>query len=218
MSWAALTSGGKDSLLSCQMAIDSGKDVRYFVTALPGNPDSSRSHSPNPNIVPVIAKAAGTEYTGIVTHGCREEEPVDPDAGFARLDIGGVIAGAVASVYPADRVRAITNRLGLSLFTPLWHMDTEMLVREVAGRMDVRMVVTAADGIDESFRSTRFDDYLIRHLNQVAATRHINIAGEGGEYERRTPDAPFHSCPVTFATSEKRSAPGRHEIVSGGFA
>ena len=38
MAWAALTSGGKDSILSCQKAIDSGKEVRYMVTARPEKP------------------------------------------------------------------------------------------------------------------------------------------------------------------------------------
>jgi ABC transporter with metal-binding/Fe-S-binding domain ATP-binding protein len=218
MSWAALTSGGKDSILSVQKALDSGKEVRYLVTARPENPDSYMFHSANLDAVPVIAKRAGMEYVEIVTHGRKEEELADLEAGLAALDIEGVIAGAVASVYQADRVRAIANRLDLSLFTPLWHMDTDMLVREVAERMDARIVVTAADGLDESFLGARFDDDLIRRLKQVAATRHINLAGEGGEYESLTLDAPFYSRPVTFATSEIRSAPGRHELVLGGFA
>ena len=218
MTWAALTSGGKDSVLSCQKALDSGKDVRYLVTARPKNPDSYMFHSANLDAVPVIAKVAGMEYVEIKTHGRKEEELADLETGLAALDIEGVVAGAVASVYQADRVRAITNRLGLSLFTPLWHMDTEMLVREVAERMDARIVVTAADGLDESFLGARFDDSLITRLKQVARARHINIAGEGGEYESLTLNAPFYSRPVTFATSEIRSAAGRHELVLGGFA
>ena len=47
MAWAALTSGGKDSILSCQKAIDSGKVVRYMVTARPKNRDSYMFHSAN---------------------------------------------------------------------------------------------------------------------------------------------------------------------------
>ena len=218
MSWAALTSGGKDSILSCQKAIDSGKDVRYLVTARPKNPDSYMFHSANLDAVPVIARVAGMEYVEILTHGRKEEELVDLEAGLAALDIEGVIAGAVASVYQAERVRAITNRLDLSLFTPLWHMDTEILVREVAERMDARIVVTAADGLDDSFLGARFNEDLIRRLKQVSRTRHINLAGEGGEYESLTLDAPFYSRPITYTTSEKRSAPGRHELVLGGFA
>lgn len=218
MSWAALTSGGKDSILSCQKAIDSGKEVRYLVTARPENPDSYMFHSANLDAVPVIAKVAGMEYIEIRTKGQKEEELADLEAGLAALDIEGVIAGAVASRYQADRVRTITDRLNVSLFTPLWQMDTELLVREVAQRLDARIVVTAADGLDESFLGARFDDVLISRLKAVARARHINIAGEGGEYESLTLNAPFYSRPVTFATAEIRSAPGRHELVLGGFA
>jgi len=218
MSWAALTSGGKDSILSCQKAIDSGKDIKYLVTARPKNPDSYMFHSANLDAVPVIAQVCGIEYVEIATHGRKEEELADLEEGLASLDIEGVIAGAVASVYQADRVRAITGRLGLSLFTPLWHMDAEQLLREVAERLDARIVVTAAEGLDESFLGARFDTALIKRLKQVASNHRINIAGEGGEYESLTLNAPFFSRPVTFTVSEIKSSPGRHELVLGGFA
>ena len=100
MSWAALTSGGKDSILSCQKAIDSGKDLRYMVTARPENRDSYMFHSANLDAVPVIARVAGMEYVEIETHGRKEEELADLQAGLAALDIEGVIAGAVA-ILPA---------------------------------------------------------------------------------------------------------------------
>jgi diphthine-ammonia ligase len=218
MSWAALTSGGKDSILSCQKAIDTGMNVRYLVTARPKNPDSYMFHSANLDAVPVIAKVAGMEYIEIKTHGKKEEELIDLEQGLAALDIEGVIAGAVASVYQNERVRAITNRLDLSLYTPLWHMDTEMLVQEVAERMDARIVVTAAEGLGADILGARFDDDLIRKLKQAAKTYRINVAGEGGEYESLSLDAPFYSRPITFSTSEVRSAAGRHELILGGFA
>nr|WP_319376619.1 diphthine--ammonia ligase [uncultured Methanoregula sp.] len=218
MSWASLTSGGKDSILSCQKALDSGKDVRYLVTARPKNPDSYMFHSANLDAVPVIARVAGMEYVEIATHGRKEEELADLEAGLAALDIEGVIAGAVASVYQAERVKTICNRLGLRLFTPLWHMGTVSLVREVADRLDARIVVTAAEGLDESYLGARFDAALIARLEKVAASYRINIAGEGGEYESLTLNAPFYSRPVTYTTSEVRSAVGRHELVLGGFA
>lgn len=218
MSWAALTSGGKDSVLACQKAIDSGKDVRFLVTVRPENTESYMFHSANLDAVPVIAKVAGMEYVGIPTRGKKEEELRDLEKGLADLDIKGVVAGAVASEYQADRIRSITDRLDLSLYTPLWHMNTLDLVREVADRMDARIVVTAADGLDESFLGARFDDILIQRLIAVARTRQINIAGEGGEYESLTLNAPFYARPVTYATAEIRSSVGRHELILGGFA
>ncbi|MFA5348568.1 MAG: diphthine--ammonia ligase [Methanoregula sp.] len=218
MSWAALTSGGKDSILSVQKAIDSGKDVRYLVTARPENRDSYMFHSANLDAVAAIAKAAGMKYVEIPTHGRKEEELADLEAGLAALDVEGVTAGAVASRYQADRVKAIADRLGIELFSPLWHMDTEMLLREVAERMDAIIVVTAAEGLDEYFLGAHIDDALIRKLKRVAALYRINMAGEGGEYETLTLNAPFYSHPVTFRTCEIRSSPDRHEMVLGGFS
>jgi ABC transporter with metal-binding/Fe-S-binding domain ATP-binding protein len=218
MSWAALTSGGKDSILSCQKAIDSGKDVQYLVTARPENRDSYMFHSANLDVVPVIAQVANMQYVEITTEGNKEEELVDLESGLALLDVEGVIAGAVASEYQAGRVKAITDRLGLELFTPLWHMDTELLLREVALLMDARIIVTAAEGLDASFLGARIDDALIQRLKRVAATRRINLAGEGGEYESITLNAPFYSRPITYSSAQIHSTPDRHELVLGGFA
>ena len=218
MSWAALTSGGKDSVLSIQKAIDQGMDVKYVVTARPRNRDSYMFHSANLDVVPIIAKVGGMEYVEIETHGRKEEELTDLESGLSGLDIEGVIAGAVASAYQADRVKAITDRLGFSLFTPLWHMDTEILLREVADRMDAIIIVTAAEGLDESFLGAHINDELIVRLKRVAANRRINLAGEGGEYESLTLSAPFYSRPITYSTSKIQSAHDRHELVLGGFA
>jgi len=218
MSWAALTSGGKDSVLSIQKAIDQGMDVQYVVTARPKNRDSYMFHSANLDVVPVIAKVGGMQYVEIETHGRKEEELVDLESGLADLDVEGIIAGAVASEYQADRVRAITDNLGMSLFTPLWHMDTEQLLNEVARRMDAIIIVTAAEGLDASFLGSHIDEALIGRLKHVAAKRRINLAGEGGEYESLTLDAPFYSRPITYTTSKIRSTSDRHELVLEGFA
>src|SRR5665647_554834 len=218
MSWAALTSGGKDSILAIQKALDSGKDVEHIVTARPINRDSYMFHSANLDAVAAIAKVAGMKYHEIPTHGQKEEELSDLEQGLASLDVEGVIAGAVASVYQAERVKAITDRLGILLFTPLWHMDTEMLLREVAQRLDSIIVVTAAAGLDEHFLGAHFDDELIQRLQRVAAVHRINLAGEGGEYETLTLNAPFYSRPITYTSSRIVSLPDRHEMICGGFS
>ena len=218
MSWAALTSGGKDSILACQRAIDAGKDVKYLVTVRPENRESYMFHSANLDAVPVIARVAGMQYVEIATHGKKEEELADLKEGLAALDIEGVTAGAVASAYQAERVKAITDRLGIALLTPLWHMDTELLLREVAQRMDALIVVTAAEGLGPDFLGARIDEKLIARLRRVSALHRINLAGEGGEYESLTLNAPFYSRPVTYTTTEIRSTADRHELILGGFA
>jgi diphthamide synthase (EF-2-diphthine--ammonia ligase) len=97
-------------------------------------------------------------------------------------------------------------------------MDTECLLQEVAERMDAMIIVTAAEGLDEKFLGAHFNTDLINRLKRVAAARRINLAGEGGEYESLTLNAPFFSRPITYTTQEIRSTPDRHELVLGGFA
>lgn len=196
MTWAALTSGGKDSILALQKALDAGMDVSYMVTVVPQNPDSYMFHSANLAAVPVIAGRCGMTYVEIPTPGEKEDELRDLETGLAALPIEGVIAGAIESEYQRSRIAALCKRVGIALFAPLWHMEPLTLLHEVAERMDVRIVVTAADGLGENVLGKRLDGDMIELLCRISAKRRIHIAGEGGEYESLTLDAPCFSSPV----------------------
>ncbi|MDR3102122.1 MAG: diphthine--ammonia ligase [Methanocalculaceae archaeon] len=209
MTWAVLTSGGKDSILALQKALDVGIDVSYMVTAIPENPDSYMFHSANLAAVPVIAERCSRTYVGIPTSGEKETEILDLERGLGRLPIEGVIAGAVESEYQRSRITAMCERLGVTMFAPLWHMDPLKLLREVAERMDVRIVVTAADGLGENVLGKRIDADLIDLLCRISSKRRIHLAGEGGEYESMTLDAPCFSSPVRCEGWETEFSHGR---------
>ncbi|MEA2035045.1 MAG: diphthine--ammonia ligase [Euryarchaeota archaeon] len=219
MVWASLISGGKDSVLATQKAIDVGLEVRYLVVVRPKNPDSYMFHSANLDAVKVMAEHAGIEYVEICTPGRKEEELTDLELGLSALEIEGVISGAVESSYQKERIEAIAGRLGIKTFTPLWHMDSSELISEVAERMDAIIVVCAANGLDETFLGAHFDDDLIRRLKSVAKKTHIHLAGEGGEYETLTLNAPFFGTPIEYETSEtvRVTEGSRFSLVLGGF-
>jgi ABC transporter with metal-binding/Fe-S-binding domain ATP-binding protein len=218
MSWAALTSGGKDSILACQKAIDAGKDVEFLVTVRPENRESFMFHSANLDAVPVIARVAGMKYVEIRTHGKKEEELADLRQGLSCIPIDGIVTGAVASAYQNDRIAALAGDLSLAVFAPLWQMDPMALLQEVATRMDAIIVVTAAGGLDESFLGAHINDELIRRFHKVASRHRINLAGEGGEYESLTLNAPFYTRPITYTHAEIQKNVDRSELVLGGFA
>jgi len=219
MGYAALTSGGKDSILSIQKAMDRGMDVTHLVTVRPANPDSFMFHSSNLDVVPVIARLSGLDYVEVLTEGEKEKELEDLALGLSSLDIEGVVVGAINSVYQRDRVLAIAKDLGIEVFAPLWLMDPEVLLQEVATRMDAIVVVTAADGLGEEMLGAHIDDAFITRLKQISARKHIHLAGEGGEYESMTLFAPFYSRPVRFTS--KQIVPhgaGRYEMILGGIS
>lgn len=218
MVYAALSSGGKDSILACQKALDTGLEVEYMVTVRPRNPDSYMFHSANLDAVAAIARAGGMEYVEIRTAGEKEDELVDLEAGVAALECKGLVTGAVESVYQRDRLVRIAEHLDLELVTPLWRMDPLALLREVSARLHAIIVVTAADGLDASFLGVRIDGALIERLQRVAAVHQIHLAGEGGEYESLALNAPFYRHPVQFDSADVREMPGRSELVLRGFS
>jgi len=153
-------------------------------------------HSANLAAVPVIAERCDMTYVGIPTPGEKDDELRDLKTGLAALPIDGVIAGTIESEYQRSRIATLCERLGLVMFAPLWHMDPLALLHEVAERMDARVVVTAAEGLGENVLGKRLDANMIELLCRISAKRRIHIAGEGGEYESLTLDAPCFSSPV----------------------
>ena len=99
MNWAAHTHGRKDSILSCQKAIGSGKKMKYMVSAHPKNRHSYMFRSANLDVVPVIARIAGFQYVDLETQGNNEEGRADLETGLTTLDIEGVIGGANVPFY-----------------------------------------------------------------------------------------------------------------------
>ncbi|KAF5050384.1 Diphthamide synthase [anaerobic digester metagenome] len=217
MVYAALSSGGKDSILACQKAMDAGLAVEYMVTVRPRNPDSYMFHSANLDAVAAIARAGRLEYVEIRTDGEKEAELDDLEAGLAALECSGIVTGAVESTYQRDRLAGIAERLGLELVAPLWRREPLELLFEVSARLHAIIVVTAADGLDSSFLGARIDGATIERLQRVAAVHHIHLAGEGGEYESLALDAPFYHHPVRYDSAEMRETPGRSELLLRGF-
>jgi len=196
MNLIALTSGGKDSILSIQKALDEGHEVTHMITVIPENKESYMFHSANLNAVQIMAERGGMDYIGIASKGEKEQEIIDMKHGIENLRADGIIAGAIASEYQKSRVDAVCRELGMKSYSPLWGKTPDEVVDEVANRMDARIVVTAADGLGENVLGKRIDANLIQILKSVEAKRRIHIAGEGGEYESLVFNAPFFSSPL----------------------
>lgn len=189
---ACLFSGGKDSTYAAFVALQRGWDLASLVTFRPADPESMLFHVPNLDLTALQAEAMGVPLV--------EERATAGERGelealrrvFDRLDVDGVVVGAIASDYQHSRVNRVAHERGLRVFAPLWRHDPRHLVREyLRARMAVVFSSVSAEGLDESWLGRSWDDRAVADLLRLNETNGIHPCGEGGEFETLVLDAPF---------------------------
>lgn len=210
--WVSLFSCGKDSSYAYYLATERGLPVDRLITVHP-DPDSYLYHVPATELAPLVAESIGLPLLEIEPsnpteqhhdsqiRGDRELEPLERELTTLNSEtaVAGVTVGAVASNYQADRIEGVCNRLGLSLFAPLWHREESALLADMldAG-FEITIIQVAAEGFDESWLGRTIDESTVADLTDLRDQFGINLIGEGGEYETLVTDGPHMSQPLRF--------------------
>jgi diphthine-ammonia ligase len=201
---AALFSGGKDSVFAVYIAQQYGWDVTRLVSLLPEKPDSWMFHSINIHLTGQLAEALGIPLLKRPTNGEKETELFDLKNLLDGLEIDGVISGAIASEYQRTRIEKICDELGIKSFTPLWHKNQELLLRDqVKAGFHIIVVGVFALGFDEAWLGKTIDEETIDALVHLNERYGINIAGEGGEFETLALSGPSFSKKLIIDESVK---------------
>jgi diphthine-ammonia ligase len=201
---AALFSGGKDSVFSVYITQQYGWEVSHLVSLFPKKPDSWMFHSINIHQTSLLAKAIGIPLVTRETTAEKEAELEDLIQVLQNLEVDGVVSGAIASEYQRTRIEKVCDMLGIKSFSPLWHKNQELLLRDqVKAGFHIIIVGVFAEGFDETWLGRTIDQDTIERLVILHKKHGINIAGEGGEYETLVLSGPFFSKQVMIDESEK---------------
>jgi len=192
MKVAALFSGGKDSAYAIYLAKKAGLNVKYIVSLFPEKKDSWMFHSVNIHLTEMLADAMNINFIKKQTIGKKEHELNDLRDVLKKLDIGGVISGAIASEYQKNRIGKICKDLGLKSYTPLWGKKQEDVLNDIIKTgFNVLIVGVSAEGLDKSWLGKKIDNQTINNLLKIKKKYSINEAGEGGEFETLVLDGPI---------------------------
>jgi len=195
MRLGVLFSGGKDSAFAAWKAMGK-EEVACLITVVAGNPESYLFHTPNLHLAALQAEAAGLPLVSVESAGVEEEEVADLSRALSLAahehGIGGVVTGALRSVYQATRIQRACHELGLWCFNPLWLRDEEEHLSEVVSS-GFRFLVSgvSAAPLGEAWLGREVDRGAAGELAALARRHRMNPAGEGGEYETLVLDAPF---------------------------
>jgi len=195
MRLGVLFSGGKDSTLALHYAAEK-EEVVCLITIFSKNKESFMYHTPNIEISALQAEALGLPQITKTTQGEKEKELAELETAITeaarKFKIEGLVTGAVESVYQAERVQRICNRLGLWCFNPLWkHNQIALLEEFLEKKFKVIISGVFAYPLDEKWLGKQIDTKVIERLVDLQQKYGLSPAGEGGEIETTVLDAPL---------------------------
>jgi diphthine-ammonia ligase len=201
---AVLVTGGKDSALALRHVSDEGYKVKYLVSMIPLREDSWMFHYINIHLVDLFAEAVEIPLRKAETCGIKEKEVEDLKHLIEKLNIEGIVSGAIASDYQKTRIDRICRDLSLESIAPLWHKKPLNILNEILD-LEFEVIITGvyANGFNKEWLGRKIDEDAIKALIELNREYDISLVGEGGEYETLVLDAPFFKKRIKVIKAEK---------------
>ncbi|KAK8379049.1 hypothetical protein O3P69_009651 [Scylla paramamosain] len=206
-----LVSGGKDSCFNLLQCVAAGHQVVALANLAPNHTDELDSYmyqSVGHMGVEMYAEAVGVPLfrrviqgsslnTTSITYNPTEGDEVEDlylllKEVQEKCQVDAVSVGAVLSDYQRVRVENVCSRLGLVCLAYMWRRDQSELLQEmVACGLDAILIKVAAIGLHPRKHLGRSISQMMSYLEKMKEKYHLNVCGEGGEYETFTLDCPL---------------------------
>jgi predicted ATP pyrophosphatase (TIGR00289 family) len=142
--------------------------------------------------VDLFSEAVGIPLVKAESPGVKEEEVEDLKRLIERLNVEGVVTGAIASTYQKSRIDMVCEQLGLKSIAPLWHRDPLTILKELVDlNFNAVIMGVYAYGFTKDWLGKRIDAHAISALEELSKQYGVSLVGEGGEYETLVLDGPI---------------------------
>src|SRR3989344_2858356 len=202
-----LFSGGKDSAVAAYTMKQQNYDLTCLIHIKSENLDSYMFQTAGTELVEMQAEAMNLPIIIQKTKGEKESELQDLEKEFVeakkKYQIEGIVSGALFSTYQRDRIEKICDKLGLKIFSPLWHKPQDKHLQDLlAHNFEIVLTAVAAEGLDKSWLGRTITQKDIEKLQKLHAKLGLNVAGEGGEFESLVLDSPLFTKKIVLEKTE----------------
>jgi len=204
---AVLSSGGKDSSAAWWWAMCRGWDITAIVTVDIQDGDSHMFQVPSTNWVERQALLANVPWVNVPASGTVEDEIEELEQALSKLEIDGIVSGALRSDFQKQRLECMCQRLNIHSFSPLWHQTSiEHLKGMVEAGFQIMLTSVSCEGLDHTWLGHVLTESSLKKLHALSKQHRFNVDGEGGEYETFVLGGPIWSRALRVEGAEQHTA------------
>ena len=204
---AVLSSGGKDSSAAWWWAMCRGWEIVAVVTVDIQDGDSHMFQVPSTNWVERQALLANVPWVNVPASGSVEDEIEALEQALTKLEIDGIVSGALRSDFQKQRLECMSQRLNIHSFSPLWHQTPiEHLKGMVEAGFQIMLTSVSCEGLDHTWLGHVLTESSLLELHALSKQHRFNVDGEGGEYETYVLGGPIWSRALRVEGSEEHTA------------
>ena len=204
---AVLSSGGKDSSAAWWWAMCRGWEIAAVVTVDIQDGDSHMFQVPSTNWVERQALLANVPWVNVPASGSVEDEIEALEQALSKLEIDGIVSGALRSDFQKQRLECMSQRLNIHSFSPLWHQTPiEHLKGMVEAGFQIMLTSVSCEGLDHTWLGHVLTESSLLELHALSKQHRFNVDGEGGEYETYVLGGPIWSRALQVEGSKQHTA------------
>ena len=204
---AVLSSGGKDSSAAWWWAMCRGWEIVAVVTVDIQDGDSHMFQVPSTNWVERQALLANVPWVNVPASGSVEDEIEALEQALSKLEIDGIVSGALRSDFQKQRLECMSQRLNIHSFSPLWHQTPiEHLKGMVEAGFQIMLTSVSCEGLDHTWLGHVLTESSLLELHALSKQHRFNVDGEGGEYETFVLGGPIWSRALQVEGSKQHTA------------
>lgn len=203
---AMLWTGGKDSSMALYDAVQNGYCVRCLVTFAPPEPDFLAHPL---SFIKMQAQALALPHY-VLPISAPFEKSYETSLRRLRDEMGinCVVTGDIAEVNGNPNwIRERSRPVGMSVHTPLWGRDRNILLRQLLERgFKARFSCVKTRWLTANWIGRELNDSAIAELRIIRERTGIDLCGEEGEYHTLVIDGPQFTRGIDIRSYSRRVA------------
>jgi len=206
MKVAVMYSGGKDSTMALNFALEKGWKIETLVSVKPKSTESFLYQYATVEWAKLSAEALDIPLIHIKSEKIGPKEEADElEEVFKNLDVDAILVGGVGLQKTQIREwKRVAGKFGMEVVVPYQNLTSEELLREeIKTGFDIRITSVASDGLGPEWLGEKLNSDNLTKWLELSKKFGFDCIGEGGYMDSFVCDGPIFKKRIEVVNSRK---------------